>query len=978
MLGELDRFGPNEDLGRRLSEQHAHVLPASFRRPEVHVLIGGLLAAVLRRRDGIPTSVAPADAVAWLDAHALGWREELPLSVEDDAAHGLLAGLIRETVALRSHSADLNTLVNRTLVNDGVAWRPMLTFTLDGVVPQDGPIPLGTIAGGATRARLRATGDLEGVVGGPLALLQAERSERREWRVEPLSAARAPIAWPLNAPVELALRVDNATVQTFAAPGGEPASQEPLVFDAIDDEVPLVRLRLIGSGSTRTRRDRLFVACHDGTDLIPSDGATVRALGPIGGTGLTIHEVAGTIRWRDGGDGLSVVFRTGSDDEARSRLSVDGRAPNWDVGAPLAVLGHPVLREVAGGTYGRPVPPGDLRWRPAGGGAWQALPRDGSWPCGLIDVVLVRGGEALDRLRLAVLPQSAQVRIEAHGPRRGRLVLEGFGAADLRVDRNELGGGVRFEVEPVGSGVAIALDADGKPPSRVPLVASWPGQGEVCCRFPFPVRGGGFIDARGQWLRAWARLPLDQLYGVRAVADPGSGDAEIFGWLKADRMDDRSLWIRHRFQGTCSLASLRGAMLNLLAVSQDLDAVVRLMVRCGGQESEMVEVCRVDLKLKIQDESIGIDPHALAMLDEAERADIEMVCRPITDLDAPEEPLPSAPSTDGPPAWVFRKDSREPGPWLIYGRVRGRHRFRPRAVPVAGGEAPDAPDTLGAISRIADFLQRQSALRDLLDAMTADPQHAAWQELDQSLQAVQGRLPLTTLDGLRLLPDLPDALTVFVARAPAPMVGAILGMQDELPFLWAALPLRSWVGAFAAAERGLAALLVAGGQTEDRARALAARVTDDTLGQVENELPLLFCTAALVREHLGRARPGDCTLARLGMEPFRLHFAGSLAELRMGLRRRNDGARWPDQHDFRGVVTGLPREHLDLPQPYRPVLDAPFAAARLAASGAPVEGQTLRALRLCRAFDPEWFDEAYVFALGLAASEPDMIACWSA
>ncbi|MBF5095321.1 hypothetical protein F1643_13495 [Azospirillum sp. INR13] len=322
---------------------------------------------------------------------------------------------------------------------------------------------------------------------------------------------------------------------------------------------------------------------------------------------------------------------------------------------------------------------------------------------------------------------------------------------------------------------------------------------------------------------------------------------------------------------------------------------------------------------------------------------------------------------------------------MIYGRVSGRHRFRPRTVPLAeltaftggGTEQPVTANSLSAISRITDYNERQEALCRLLDTLTADPMHHAWQEVDRWLQTIQGRLPFATLNVLQRLSERPEALLVFLARAPAPLVGSILAMQDELPFLWAALPIRSWLRAFATVERGLITLLTTGGQAEETAHSLAARVVDATLVQVEEEHPALSCTSVLVREHLGRARVDDCTLAHLRVPFVRNSVAARLADLRMAVRRRNDGPEWPVCPDFRDTVTGLPQEHLDLPESVRPVLDAPFAAARIAAAGTRVGGGTLRALRLCRAFDPEWFDDAYAFALGLTLSEPDMIPSWS-
>jgi hypothetical protein len=502
VLAELDRIGPDAEQGARISEKYAHGLPASFHRTEVHALIGELLCAVLHQRDAIPSSVPPSDALGWLDENARGWRDKLPLVVEDAAAGELLAGLVRETVSLRDRGRPLVTLVERLLIHDGSARRPMLSFTMDGVIaPESLGHQAAAAMAGAKRARLRAGGDLENVISAPLALMNKAGDGRTDWRVQPLSAARAPVSWPLDAPVELTVSVGETIACTNMATGGAQTSQPPLAFEVVEDSP--THLRLIGSGSIRTRSDRLFVAARNADDLIPADEASaVRMLDAIAGTELTLFEVRGAVRWRDGDTGLALVLRTGSDDETRSRLTVDGPPPRWDVAAPITVMGRPTLREVAGGRAARLVPMTDMRWRPVNGGEWRAFPKNGSWPCGLIEVALVRAGEILDRLRLAVLPETTDVTVEAQGPTGGLILLDGFGNADLHIDRNAIGRNVVHGIEPVDGGAAIRLEASGEPPSHVPIVASWRGQGELRLLPRFPVRGGGFIDVRRHLRRA--------------------------------------------------------------------------------------------------------------------------------------------------------------------------------------------------------------------------------------------------------------------------------------------------------------------------------------------------------------------------------------------------------------------------------------------------------------------------------------------
>ncbi len=60
-------------------------------------------------------------------------------------------------------------------------------------------------------------------------------------------------------------------------------------------------------------------------------------------------------------------------------------------------------------------------------------------------------------------------------------------------------------------------------------------------------------------------------------------------------------------------------------------------------------------------------------------------------------------------------------------------------------------------------------------------------------------------------------------------------------------------------------------------------------------------------------------------------------------------------------------------EPFRPVRCAPFVAADTAITGTEFDGRLVLELRLIRAFDQEWFDAVYTFALalGLAALPPE-------
>lgn len=100
ILRDLQAFGrsgdePEEELAA-LAQRRASGAGASYYRDEaVHLLFGLLLGRIwsLRKRHG---AFPDRDIPAWLDGREPGWRERLPLDLEDKEAQRLLADLLAE------------------------------------------------------------------------------------------------------------------------------------------------------------------------------------------------------------------------------------------------------------------------------------------------------------------------------------------------------------------------------------------------------------------------------------------------------------------------------------------------------------------------------------------------------------------------------------------------------------------------------------------------------------------------------------------------------------------------------------------------------------------------------------------------------------------------------------------------------------------------------------------------------------------
>jgi hypothetical protein len=965
VLADLDRFGADEDAARRVAASHAGMLPKSLRTPEMYAVAAELMLAALGLHEQLPRDLPPREAVPWLDTHKTGWRELFPLAVDDDAARELLAGLIRETVTLRERGKLLGNIVERVLTRGDTGWQLKAEFRVDGLVPP-GALP-GLEAAqneGSTRARIFAAGSIEASISGPLALgrLEGEGPERR-WRIEPLSGSRDRIA--LGPDQDLRLRVVSAgrDLAVSTAPGGGPLPPAPWIFATAEGEPEDYpsQLRFIGGGSVRSRHPFLYVACVSRQTLLPGEEGTVSPIGRVLGTEYELYRVTGSVRSLERADGLQIIISAGREEERAERLLLRGRAPRWRTDG-LAFLGTPEFWETRDGAINRRARREDIRWLPIGDrtGRWRALEASGL-PSGPIDVGLVKGNEIVDRQRLTVLPGEMSIRTRPIDARRGWIEVSGLADGEVLVERS---GGLTVDLTRINEQWRIGFEASAEPPGEVILVLSWPGdRGRLRCHLPFPARGGGFIDGSGRWLRPHARITLDSLYGIRAIAPPDTSEGVLFGWLQArDIRGGRSLWVRRRFTDECPLSSLRQVFLRLLASSQELDASIVLVVQ-GDGESPPFRLSRLDLSLNVLGDEVTIDQDLTAIFASADRSSIELFCRPIGDFSKEDEPLAAVPSSD-PPRWIFVRGTHEPGAWLLFGRVGGRYRIRPIVIAIDPIPQHGQPENLsvGALTQISDFAQRRSQISARLNRICTLPADEDWAELDRALEALQGRLPLATLDHFCLLANNPRALLMLLARATGAGIEAVLQMEDELPFCWAILPLQAWFGAF---ERSLAhqrqVLSEAGIETH-----YADEVIARTLAQIADECRELSATVALVREHLQQVTNDDANILALRQPSLRSFVESSLKEIRMNALRRNSDAVWPEHLDFRDFGLLLPAAHLEHAEHCRPLLDAPFAAAAAAASNGAPNADFVSAVLRCREFDPLWFEEAYPFALILA------------
>jgi hypothetical protein len=483
---------------------------------------------------------------------------------------------------------------------------------------------------------------------------------------------------------------------------------------------------------------------------------------------------------------------------------------------------------------------------------------------------------------------------------------------------------------------------------------------------PCPARGGGFIDADDHWLPHYANRSVQRLHGVRVQALGARGERGLLsGWLQAIDVQERWLFFRREFRGEMSVANLRRTIQRLLAASRAVDATVRLSAQVGAWSSAELRVGRFDLQLREMGNTLtveGLDGRCGEMDPDAS---VVVLTRPLYDFQVDEEPLLRQGSTEA--AWEFETTRRGSGPWLVYGHVDGQYRIRPTVINVTDNQAlePAEDGGLSSLTCIADARLRDERMRARLHDLASLPGDADWTQLNRGLEVLQGRLPLVCVDLFKLLPKVPEALIMMLARAFGERVDAILRLEDELPFGWVVLSMETWQSAFARVLEWRQRTVIEHGALEEDARETAVSLVSGTLESMVASEAVLQGHIAILREDLGIPDPlGEPPPSQLA----RPAVVKTIVQLRLEAQQqaclqRNDGVEWPSRFSFRDHVTRLPAEHLNLPGWKHAVLDAPYAAAWIAANGGQIGGTFAQAIRQCREFDPVYFDETYPLIL---------------
>jgi hypothetical protein len=754
---------PEEILA--IAEEERGRMRKSYQHDDFIALCSELVASLLElrqkaeaeSRDGIRNS-------ALLDARHPGWRDDLPIYVpaEDEAlVVELLTGLLDEKMTgLTVEGVE----VRRYLVKREGEWRPALQLLADGEIPPAKLPGLPT----TSRARAIATGELGNRLAGEVALFEPPLGEQRRWRVRPfVRTARLLTDFPFTAPVTTMVNSPDSIPYPWTWPRGDALRSDVLVFQPDEGSTPHEPLlRFFRAGSVSSPAKTLYVLVpHDWTVEPATEGAVaeIETVPALGGKLARLTAAA----YFDSSENESVRFKVEPDCDAREH-ELD-LAPLIPVGFALADDGweliaspvRPLIHEAR--KQPRPAGIGELFVRRSGG-KWTPLsgPLGGS---GLMELSW-RDPVAniqIEKRRLALVPGDSSIVGAMKTATNGEIRLQGLPGWTATVRENACA----VDATDV-SGLSIRFT--GRPVYRLPMTL-WPPKGQsfdvivsLVGRDAVIALADGAILPRGQ------QVDVGALRGAVAVSPHRMV-------LLLGAKGSRSGGIKTIVDGELPLGILRSAIDETLATLQNQDDLVELVFI--GDSWPALRISRYRYQ------QLGRDGAAVRWPTPSTSSGAAPVARMILD---PRHEHALAPHGDG----VWRLPERCKGPCLVYLRDGVDVVSRPVPIALPGSPGIYAGVLVSALA-ISDHEERQHAVGDALARFARGETGGDDLEWLRDAATHLNGLPASALDGLKLLPSSAEALIELLLSArDAGERSIIWALQNELPFLWLALPVRAW------------------------------------------------------------------------------------------------------------------------------------------------------------------------------------------
>ncbi len=948
-------------------ESLASTLPQSYRQSTIFALLADVAWTVLRLKQEAGLTVS-SNAIDVLNSHVSDWRDRFPLPVDDEHAQGMIEQLIRDAASVRIEKQALFLPVERVIEsNDEGSWSIRSRLSLTDVLPIDKVATLfSTTVDDLPRVAelsLQVGHNTQSAALRRLAGHPSYRVERKPWGLSGVESTAEHIL-RLNAP-------DGRVWSVPANRGEELDAELPWVFIERNGSCQLVRQ---GSGSVSAQE--ALVALPADWILDATSIGDVEQVGFLACLDRGMFKVRGVMQAQHD-LGMSFRLKTGRADASEESFIWGGERYWLDFISPnIAFKGMPSLYRVGENDIKRKVD-GTPGISFLGGGASQTTAAFGP-----LKVRYPATGNIAYQGRVLVLPQRAGVEINPSDARSGSIRFIDWGLSAVRV----LDDGVEQSQTSASGVLSLQLSVSGqqRAPGMVELEALWLcSTFPVRFRLPFPARGVRAFDGEGRELDDGSLVAARALAGVRLAVSGGQANSQVeMKILDHTGSNVRKFRLR-TLPGALGLEvrllDYAGEIEQLFSINDQVDARVSVQIRVQGALLFTLILARYSALLEREGDVIRLDWEGLKSQQLDGLADLSVLA---VRLESPGDeavhliPCDSEGVATG--TWKFDIQQRAPGSWLVHPASDSLVHFRPTLWFMDGD--------IGEVGQLAEAFahaepqMRAEAIDRVIVALADDFDHPDWLTIEQ-LASQLGHLPLPTLDVWRRFVHSPSAMASLAFRFNTLKPEFILRFAHELPFAWEAIAYHDWHRAISQLQNQCVGAFGEGHANNVLQPYLSGRIR--LLVSVNGALAFLLGIAAV--ELLPDTRKEVEVLKFLGLHARQNLFEGEGSYL-MALLRQHAEDEWPNELKSFWASVDVDESAMDFlyrgAQGFQAgVINLPLLLAIQSVTNQSLSwfssAKRVHALRNYRAFDPDWFDEAYnqtvahYFAHGLLGEEKE-------
>lgn len=940
-------------------------LPQAYRKDEIYWLLASIAKDIIDLKN-VAGLTQSEGAVAKLDREVPGWRERLPIALDDSQTSGLIDQLVSEVAAERHPQAagsGLRAERRVEMVEEGI-WRLSSTLDVDSFIEAE-QLRRQFALGDSGLEQMMTLMIRRGVSDTCIGIRRLVGQDR--YRLERRDAG----CIGADAAGDHSLVLSARSGKSFHSPlvrGAALEDDAPWVFTIGSPEAQDGSFLKQRNGKIPTQSALLCLPPDWKIGM--SDEGAAKEVGKLVPFGRTVWIIKGTASFIDSA-GQAGAFSCGHLEDEYSYDFAGQRV--WDCFSSQvpAFSGIPKLEktDLDSGTVSRlPVTQWRYRgtaWKPSADGLYG--PAQGQY--GNHDEIMWQG-------KAILLPEGFRIDLAGgEDARSGIIIIKNSGFASLVLSSE----GVKNRIESRDGAIVVEVTADEglDPPELVEFKATWPRNPDAAAlRLPFPSRGVTIHTADNNRLLSGSSVTLRELVGMRVIVFSPSdcrGFIQIHGQGESARTCGRGAKRELVFNQSVRRIEIRmvdfvADIRRMLSLANSLDALVEVEISIPGCASESFHVSHFNSRLKADEEAgkVYLESHSPG---DGIKPVPESPCVSAIRLNSTgSDPFPLDPDAEGddrPLSWTFPAERLDPGPWLVFPSRDSPCDFRPVLWPIETSNIKDLVASKGslpkAIATIDESL-RMLELSDALEMMVRDPDDPGWR-LTEWLAGQTPHLHLSALDLWRSFARSGPAMAMLAFRATSLSSDFVSRFPDELSFLWELVPLASWI-------KALQYFMQQAKQLSDSVREMAIQNHIDGRTEIicfgnPGMLSILRLAKAFSD---GNVDPHDkhMEIREIASTYRDLLFSGPECEYQKLLRRHmND--EWPaslfdnelrtlTDSGYKGLL------HSDPMAFRRNVVNAPAILAvyisGLADLGWKIEPELVSRLRAIRDFDPEWFNVA--------------------